>query len=656
MFGVVCTDPITGCNEPWTIAGPTDGSTNIVHHEDNDDYQLATAIDDQYGASYLGISACCKPLYNPTTGNLTVDCATTTATGVDVNADDNIDVAHPIIAQNYDCDDAEYKNKLIKATCFNYNPQCYVCNDPVTGCPVRKPVVHIGSLCADELLGYNDGLPRRTDVVEDYDRPIPFIGENASNGETLDTSCASCDPFWHNSCTATTGMCHLEVANICRAGNIYQGNISFDPGMFNFCVFDTTNTFHTKYAGFIPTSNSFDVCEVNPSTCCVKYGLTLQECNSAIQTNDITISPTTSLALGLTLTALPYTCDTENVCYTPLAINSSYNNVKKMEGFSYDPSTCYLCGNFCGNINIWPYISRWSGSSDLDGCVYVDVDIYGLTVQNYYRCSTTTTVKSDFEVTRYGILACTPANCIYLDDGYAGILDICSCCLVRVNSCSEICLSANTNAIINSDYIALSSKTAVCLFSGTAGTRGNVTLQAESFVSNCAPIIRFVNHCSGSYIEEHRIVGNGKLTKVCHGNGCEYPYALMCDLAAAAGVPSAIEYDNGVCRSLACINSLVPTSSSVGVPIRINTVTDFTVTDYLGNTIHVGRLFGLVSRESTANLQFIGLVKTSTNAVYHVDMFIANNSVVCDWTIITPVPGTLYGTASANQINVLGAI
>ena len=129
----------------------------------------------------------------------------------------------------------------------------------------------------------------------------------------------------------------------------------------------------------------------------------------------------------------------------------------------------------------------------------------------------------------------------------------------------------------------------------------------------------------------------------------------MCDLSAV-GVPSAIEYDNGVCRSLACINSLVPTSSSVGVPIRINTVTDFAATDYLGNTIHVGRLFGLVSRESTANLQFIGLVKTSTNAVYHVDMFIANNSVVCDWTVITPVPGTLYGCATDTTVNVLGSL
>lgn len=173
-FGTVCKNTETQENEAWIIAGPTDGSTNIVHHDNDNNYQLLTGIDDQYGAGYTGITCCCKPLFNPATGLLTVDCACTTATCVDIGMLDNSGVNHPVLFQMYDSVNSELINKLGKSTSVMFNPNCYVCNDPDTGAQICKPVLYVSTICSDEYLGIAEPIS--------YVNSLPVKPENKIYG------------------------------------------------------------------------------------------------------------------------------------------------------------------------------------------------------------------------------------------------------------------------------------------------------------------------------------------------------------------------------------------------------------------------------------------------------------------------------------------
>lgn len=173
-FGTVCKNTETQENEAWIIAGPTDGSTNIVHHDNNNNYQLLTGIDDQYGAGYTGITCCCKPLFNPATGLLTVDCACTTTTCVDIDTLDNSGVNHPVLFQMYDSVNSELINKLGKSTSVMFNPNCYVCNDPDTGAQICKPVLYVSTICSDEYLGIAEPIS--------YVNSLPVKPENKIYG------------------------------------------------------------------------------------------------------------------------------------------------------------------------------------------------------------------------------------------------------------------------------------------------------------------------------------------------------------------------------------------------------------------------------------------------------------------------------------------
>lgn len=164
---------VDGTNQPFTIAGLSDGSTDIVHRECNEEYQIPMAVDCQYGAGYLGITDCCKFLFNPTTGVAKVHCVETTATNVDINNNSDIGSNQPILAQGFD-EDGLYDNSVEK-TAVVYNANCYLCNDPTTGSPVCKPVLKATTFCADEYLGlpkdypvkYVNTLPVSPDI-EDY--------------------------------------------------------------------------------------------------------------------------------------------------------------------------------------------------------------------------------------------------------------------------------------------------------------------------------------------------------------------------------------------------------------------------------------------------------------------------------------------------------
>ena len=153
MIGKVGRDQ-NNCLIPEQLAGPDDGSVMLVHHDTNCEYQLATAVDCFTSRAYLGITCCCKPLYNPSTGALKVDCLCGTATNVDINTNSDSNCNVPILVQGTKTvSGATSLTDTIEKSVAVYNDNCYICNDPVTGCPVCKPVVYIPTVKADEFIG-----------------------------------------------------------------------------------------------------------------------------------------------------------------------------------------------------------------------------------------------------------------------------------------------------------------------------------------------------------------------------------------------------------------------------------------------------------------------------------------------------------------------
>ena len=185
MFGT-----IRECNGnlfPYTISGPTDGSTDIVHHDDDCWYQLATAQDGQFGAGYLGITCHMHPpLYNPFRSIMQVCllCGATTHMIIDCNAGCN--KQQRLAVANY-CPSSTTHNQL-QATNIEYNQCCCVDTDPVTGDPVYKSILHIPVACIDELRGVTLGaVVCETDCNCEYDM--------------LFTNCTGADSVIYTSCS-----------------------------------------------------------------------------------------------------------------------------------------------------------------------------------------------------------------------------------------------------------------------------------------------------------------------------------------------------------------------------------------------------------------------------------------------------------------------
>ena len=176
MIGKVGRDQ-NNCLIPEQLAGPDDGSVMLVHHDTNCEYQLATAVDCFTSRAYLGITCCCKPLYNPSTGTLKVDCLCGTATNVDINTNSDSNCNVPILVQGTKTvSGATSLTDTIEKSVAVYNDNCYICNDPVTGCPVCKPVVYIPTVKADEFIGL---LP---DVNVQYVNSLPVTPEDTTYG------------------------------------------------------------------------------------------------------------------------------------------------------------------------------------------------------------------------------------------------------------------------------------------------------------------------------------------------------------------------------------------------------------------------------------------------------------------------------------------
>lgn len=626
MFGKVKLE--NGSLIPVTISGPTDGSTDIVHHECNCDYQLATAYDDQYGAGYLGISDCCKPLYNPRTGKLTVDCADTVSTGVDINNNSNTNTTVKVLVQGQD--ENCLPTTTIEKSNIDYNANCYVCNDPTTGDPVRKPVTHVSTLCVDELLGVASGV----DVcITDCDCNYPIAAFDAA---TKTVVIGDTNPVLYNPGTASLTLHGISSDECSCVG------IGFDG--------DT--------AAIIAGDTEFGV-----DTC------------------DIIIQPACSLkvrASNAIVDCLPYTGNHDSN-YELFGRNTTTSEVKKLDGITYDPYTCVMSGRFQGMA--FPIIC--CGTAVGDACPVSGIGMTSNMLELYHG-----------RKTEGGINFCQwlymNDNCFAIDSN-CGLafnrLRMCQGCLTNTscylnNSCSVLtqgmnnfgvsicCLTNNKRAVLNlsttsgfdaygTDYsfhlscdslilhnCHVSMRTGTCDFAlDEITSKGRLHLGCD----RVALVYCYADTCTGMYFCK-----TDRKAYVTDGTN-DNRIALMCDITGGGakpmpGNPGYSSFAEFVDDVYACNG----TGGAHGWWVFTNPVT---LTDNnTGCSISTGELLGYVGLTSDNTGIFTGEAEAVGGKKYSVTMWISSKAPSSYWTVIAPIPGTMYGTASATGINVEGTV
>lgn len=626
MFGKVKLE--NGSLIPVTISGPTDGSTDIVHHEDNCGYQLATAYDDQYGAGYLGISDCCKPLYNPRTGKLTVDCADTVSTGVDINNNSNTNTTVKVLVQGQD--ENCLPTTTIEKSNIDYNANCYVCNDPTTGDPVRKPVTHVSTLCVDELLGVASGV----DVcITDCECNYPIAAFDAA---TKTVVIGDTNPVLYNPGTASLTLHGISSDECSCVG------IGFDGDTVALVAGDT---------------------EFSVDTC------------------DVIIHPDCSLkvrASNAIVDCLPYTCRNDSH-YELFGRNTTTSEVKKLDGFTYDPYTCVMSGRFQGMA--FPVIC--CGEAVGDACPVSGINMSSNSLNLYHG-----------RKTEGGINFCQwllmDDNCFAVDSNNGlsfNRLRMCDGCLTNTscylnNSCSVLTQEINNFSVSmccltdnKSAQLSLSTASGFRAFGDGYGLNVSCTdlriNNSKVWIRTCTDDFTITGSCSRGQL----LINCDRLSLAyCYIDGCIGMYfcksdrkayvtdgtndnriALMCDITGSGAKP--MPGNNCYSTFADFVDDVYACNGTGGVHGWWVFANPVTLTD--NNTrcsISTDELLGYVGLTSDNTGIFTGEAEAVGGKKYSVTMWISAKSPSSSWTVIAPVPGTMYGTASATGINVEGTV
>ena len=622
MFGKVKLE--NGSLIPVTISGPTDGSTDIVHHEDNCDYQLATAYDGQYGAGYLGISDCCKPLYNPRTGKLTVDCADTVSTGVDINNNSNTNTTVKVLVQGQD--ENCLPTTTIEKSNIDYNANCYVCNDPTTGDPVRKPVTHVSTLCVDELLGVASGV----DVcITDCECNYPIAAFDAA---TKTVVIGDTNPILYNPGTASMTLHGITSDECACVGIGFDGDtVAFGAGDSEFAV---------------------DTC-------------------------DVIIHPACSLKVRAdkaVVDCLPYTCRNDSH-YELFGRNTTTSEVKKLDGFDYDPYTCVMSGRFKGMA----FPVECCGEAVSDACPISGIGMSSNSLNLYHGTKR-----------EGGINFC---QWLYMNDSCFAVDSNCGLSFNRLRMCDG--RLTNTSCYLNNSCSVLTqemnnfgvsiccltdNKSAQLSLSTTSGFRasgdgyglrlscGSLILQnCNVWISTGTDDFKITGTCSRGQLS----INCDRLSLAyCYLDGCLGMYfcksdrkayvndgtndnriALMCDLSAVTTLPTITATTFAGIYDAQCGNG--PQAVYVNTPENPITLT------YCGKTFEVTHIIGTITCPYNGNSWLQGHIKTTDNKGYWASLNIMAGGTIDwnnGWSFITPVPGTMYGTASATGINVEGTV
>lgn len=630
MFGKVRLE--NGSLIPVTISGPTDGSTDIVHHEDNCDYQLATAYDDQYGAGYLGISDCCKPLYNPRTGKLTVDCADTVATGVDINNNSNTNTTVKVLVQGQD--ENCLPTTTIEKSNIDYNANCYVCNDPTTGDPVRKPVTHVSTLCVDELLGVASGV----DVcVTDCNCNYPIAAFDAA---TKTVVIGDTNPVLYNPGTSSLAVCSLASINCDCVG------IGLD-------------------------SDEVYIVAADAST----------ESELLVDTCDITIHPACSIkvrAPKATVDCLPYTCRNDSN-YELFGRNTTTSEVKKLDGITYDPYNCVLSGRFQGMA--FPIIC--CGTAVGDACPVSGINMTSNTLQLYNGTKTEGSIHFCQYLSMNDSCFAIDSNCglkfnrLRMENGNltntscwlnssCTVLTQCtnnfsvlSCDLVNNKcSCMTVCPTAfqlngsGFSMYISQNEVNIESTCQFYLRQWTDGfSIGDVRCNnPELYMNNDALSLTYMATGAGMYF------CNADCKAYVSDGTNDNQIALMCDIIGGGAKP--MPGGSAYATFADLVDAVYACNGTGGAHGWWNFSPAITLTDSnTGKSISVHEILGYVGLTDASTGIFTGnLAEAVTDKKYNVTFWISQKAPSSGWTSISPIPGTMYGTASATGINVEGTV
>jgi hypothetical protein len=664
-------------NELKAIAGLSDGTTSIVHRAADSNYAIPLAVDNQYGAGYVGISDCCKFLYNPFTGIARVDCMDTTATCVDINTNSNTCEQQRLLAQGFD-NEGNLDNK-IELTNVCYNANCYVCND-TSGNPVRKPVLHIGTACIDELLGIEQGA-----TVECW-----CCGTDTNEGNILFTcNDGTGTPIYYDTdlnydaCIHTLCSSNFATYKITNIGG--NNNICMSDGGQNVCIYQSGTG-----CPYVAVGSTISVDGQSGS---VWVGNSNANVNIAANGNTSINAPSLSMSATCTYMSLPNAL----TCVNLMARDHASGQVVEVPEVVYNPTTCELCGKFVptGGVAVCPTTtSAWYNivinCATADGLKYstnlAAVDpgtgrIFasgGLTSDggpvikvesgnelNIYTIDGRTDTWINY---RGGASELKIGNGNAASGGYGNvyanraIADLQGRIMMDCGLCANVCTFMP--------------------YSGTAGVYGMkegdwshfLTFSHGNFDAYYGTAIQIPfwdndrfgwrTRNSGTLGGYHELLDNrggqrvyGDFYLGCNNyyvqrDGVDQPVALACDVSGAG-----MNWLNGTYDSWTSLMGNIPSGrATYGVFNFSPAVSIYDTTT--GKTFTTDEIVGTFYRPDGSGM-FTGLIHLVGNAsgVRNLSFWFAgNDGPNSSWTSIAPIPGTLYGSASSSGINVMGTV
>lgn len=676
MFGVICKNEETDRLEAWTIAGPTDGSTDIVHRRCDCDYQVPLAIDDQYGSGYVGISDCEKILFNPSTGEMTVPYVRGTAACVDINDNSDVSIQQPLLVQGISVETDEESGETtctlgatVEITDICYNANCLICNDPDTGDPVYCKVVHIPFACIDRLDGITQGATIcESDTNQSYN--LTFTDETGTDVD-LYVSCAC--PITYNPNNGFLNVSCIGVSSNSRAkfcSNSLELVTTNDVRDELSTIYQTSSS-----AGFCVSNDDGKVSYFHSSIDAFQFGsfeddgdlgsLVRAEptCLRFASDNIIFNKYSDDVTTNVKIENLPYTDSTSDAnTFALVGLDVGTSQLKKLDGISYDPVTCVMCGNIISNLP--PTLC--CASSTQYGCI----DIQDSCVQSCVACTSCCKGMDTYmNYNTFQLVAQTSAYCRYNIIG-----SWCSGCCVTILPTSILRLGgctilAGTMAYTSSVFCDSNVSKGMLAYT-TSDSNYTTQVGTHVCVSPSSSLVKPWN----TYTCYTNSSSSGFITTIAENCECQTKRVQYVNCVCYAYKDSSvsachmIECDGKLCYcSASTNNTFVPYALENDLPrvcnVEINSLAELKALENDKTyDIYFTTAFAMddgttIGQYSTAN--WYKTARTSTLVVCA-----HNGAGLCLYKACSngsfylgvklPVCGTMYGTASTTAINVCG--
>lgn len=675
---------------PVTIAGPTDGSTNIVRRDLNQDYQLPLAIDNQYGAGYLGLTSLNKVLYNPVTGVLTVNCMDGVSTHVDIQETVECSIDRQILIQHID----EDGNLTTQPECSNatINTRCQVGIDG-DGNPVYQTVLKVESICAEHYCGLSGVNFEEADENTPSGSVLFYDGNSDDGNVTLYCS----DAFRYDPVSNTLGVSNgLVVDDGFAQTTLRDGTFGINAGDVIFAAncmgvsagFCDSSTYASLIDGVVTAVAQDSSLFMNNDGIETKVGNNARLYQTSECLHYCVQDETSSSSLCITPTIVDICTNTVHLNSSELCVaniqvaeevefpdnqvpfltwNSDNEKVYQIDGLYYDATTCTL--NVC---HVQSDVSLCQGTDDNYNCLNLTNALVLCHHQTDCRLGTLT----------YSDCCWLMTSCVWGGDYWCtACVDVNPRSIGASNRYGGVCIGCSG---IRATWSADTCDTYTCSGSVTLGTcplrnNDNQPVEAYTYVSD---FCRCVNRWAC-----FRVSPTGLFYRNEIGSSSGYMISLGCwlgNVECRRGYP-AIEVSYSQSSASLRLNEndqfewyqcrCNPATSycewmpmyTIPTPVCETTVTTLAALKALtaGQTYFIR--FG-----ATFNLDSGGSITCGATAQWYKPSSGNNKMVVCasngygvvmvDWNGSTftrqssvPANGTLYGTASSSLINVCGA-